>query len=144
VKVNSSAYAIYQNEGIIRDYIRQAWAEAVHLYREDQLQPFAKKEVLDVIRAAQEQAMEDDWRIGAIQQYLEDQKQAQNATISVIELWHRALNEPEESKPTRKDSIEITQIIASIPGWVSGPNKISTQWGRQKYFRKDNFAALWK
>jgi predicted P-loop ATPase len=144
VKVNSSAYAIYQNEGIIRDYIRQAWAEAVHLYREDQLQPFAKQEVLDVIRAAQEQAMEDDWRIGAIQQYLEDQKQAQNATISVIELWHRALNEPEESKPTRKDSIEITQIIASIPGWVSGPNKISTQWGRQKYFRKDNFAALWK
>ena len=88
--------------------------------------------------------MEDDWRTGAIVQYLEDTKKMNGATVCIIELWHRALNEPEESKPTRKDSIEISQIISSIPGWIQGPNKISTPWGRQKYFRKDNFAALWR
>jgi predicted P-loop ATPase len=144
VKVNSYAYKMYDNEEAIKEYIRQAWAEAVHLYKEGKLQPFAKKEVLEAIRAAQEAAMEDDWRTGAIVQYLEDTKKSNNSTVSIIELWHRALNEPEESKPTRKDSIEIGQIISSLPGWIQGPNKINTQWGRQKYYRKDNFAALWR
>ena len=144
VKVQSFAYKLYDNEELIKDYIRQAWAEAVHLYKEGKLQPFAKKEVLEQIRAAQEAAMEDDWRIGAIEQYLEDQKKNAGSTVSVIELWHRALNEPDESKPSRKDSIEITQIISNIPGWIQCPNMVSTQWGRQKGFRKDNFAALWR
>ena len=144
VKLQSFAYRLYDNEQAVKNYIRQAWAEAVHLFREGKLQPFAKKEVLEQIRAAQEQAMEDDWRIGAIEQYLTDQKKMPGATVSVIELWHRALGEPEESKPTRKDSIEITQIISNMPGWVQCPNPVTTQWGRQKVFRKDNFAAIWR
>ena len=144
VKVQSFAYKMYDNMAAIQEYIRQAWAEAVHLYKEGKLQPYAKKEVLEQIRAAQEAAMEDDWRIGMIEQYLEDQKKANNSTVSVIELWHNALNEPEESKPTRKDSIEITQIITNIPGWIQCPSPIRTKWGLQKAFRKDNFAALWR
>ena len=144
VKVNSFAYKLYDNEEAVKDYIRQAWAEAVHKYKEKQLQPFARKEVLDQIRQAQEMAMEDDWRIGAIEQYLDDQKKRPGDTVSVIELWHRALGEPEESKPTRKDSIEITQIISNVPGWIQCKNMISTSWGRQKGFRKDNYAALWR
>ena len=144
VKVQSFAYKLYDNEELIKEYIRQAWAEAVHLYKEGKLQPFAKKEVLEQIRAAQEAAMEDDWRIGAIESYLEEQKKRAGATVSVIELWHYALNEPDESKPTRKDSIEITQIITNIPGWISCPAPLTTRWGKQKSFRKDNFAALWK
>ena len=144
VKVWSFAYKLYDNEQTIREYIRQCWAEAVHLYKEDKLQPFAKAEVLEQIRAAQEAAMEDDWRIGAIEQYLTDNKPLQGATVSVIELWHRALGEPEESKPTRKDSIEITQIISNIPGWIQCPHPIATNWGKQKSFRKDDYAAIWR
>lgn len=144
VKVWSFAYKLYDNEQAIREYIRQCWAEAVHLYKEDKLQPFAKAEVLEQIRAAQEAAMEDDWRIGAIEQYLTDNKPLQGATVSVIELWHRALGEPEESKPTRKDSIEITQIISNIPGWIQCPHPIATNWGKQKSFRKDDYAAIWR
>ena len=144
VKVKSFAYKMYDNEELIKGYIRQCWAEAVKLYKEGNLQPFAKKEVLEEIRAAQEAAMEDDWRIGAIEQYLDDQKKKPGDTVSVIELWHRALNEPEESKPSRKDSIEISQIITNMPGWIQCPNPISTAWGKQKAFRKDTFAALWK
>ena len=146
VKCYSQAYKMYENEQAIRAYIKQAWAEAVYLFKNDQLQPFAKKEVLEQIRAAQEAAMEDDWRIGAITSYLEDTKKRPNDTVSVIELWHNALNEPEESKPTRKDSIEITQIIASIPGWVQCKGMISTlRWGRQKGFKKQNvFFPSWR
>ncbi len=144
VKVWSFAYKLYGNEQAIREYIRQCWAEAVHLYKEDKLQPFAKAEVLEQIRAAQEAAMEDDWRIGAIEQYLNDNKKQQGATVSVIELWHRALGEPEESKPTRKDSIEITQIISNIPGWIQCPKPIMTSWGKQRAFRKDDYASIWR
>lgn len=144
VKVWSFAYKLYDNEHAIREYIRQCWAEAVHLYKEDKLQPFAKAEVLEQIRAAQEAAMEDDWRIGAIEQYLNDSKPQQGATVSVIELWHRALGEPEESKPTRKDSIEITQIISNVPGWIQCPKPIMTAWGKQRAFRKDDFASIWR
>lgn len=144
VKVWSFAYKLYDNEQAIREYIRQCWAEAVHLYKEDKLQPFAKAEVLEQIRAAQEAAMEDDWRIGAVEQYLNDNKKQQGATVSVIELWHRALGEPEESKPTRKDSIEITQIISNVPGWIQCPKPIMTAWGKQRAFRKDDFASIWR
>ena len=144
VKVWSFAYKLYDNEQAIREYIRQCWAEAVHLYKEDKRQPFAKAEVLEQIRAAQEAAMEDDWRIGAIEQYLNDSKPQQGATVSVIELWHRALGEPEESKPTRKDSIEITQIISNVPGWIQCPKPIMTAWGKQRAFRKDDFASIWR
>lgn len=144
VKVYSFAYKLYDNEQAVREYIRQCWAEAVHLYKEGNLQPFAKAEVLEQIRAAQEAAMEDDWRIGAIEQYLADSKPQQGATVSVIELWHRALGEPEESKPTRKDSIEITQIISNVPGWIQCPKPIMTNWGKQRAFRKDDYAAIWR
>ncbi len=144
VMVNSKASDLYDHEDEIREYIRQAWAEAVQRYRDGDLQPYARKEVLKAIQEAQAAAMEDDWRVGAIEQYLDDQKSAANATVSVIELWHRALGEPEESKPSRKDSIEITQIIANMDGWIKCPNPIRTPWGRQAAYRRDNFAAIWK
>jgi hypothetical protein len=82
--------------------------------------------------------MEDDWRIGAIEQYLDDLKRKPNDTVSIIELWHNALNEPDESKPSRADSIAITQIITNIPGWVKCENPIHTRWGKQKAFKKVN------
>ena len=145
VKCGSDGYKLLDNEKLVRDYIRQAWAEAVQLYKEDKLQPFAKKEILEQIRAAQEAAMEDDWRIGQIEQYLNDMKKAPNSTVSVIELWHRALNNHDEIKPTRKDSIEITQIIMSIPGWVACEKPAYTTWGRQRVFKKVNpFFPSWK
>ena len=143
VKCGSFAYKLYENEKAVKEYIRQAWAEAVFLFKNGKLQPFARQEVLKEIRAAQEQAMEDDWRIGAIESYLEEKKMRPGATVSVIELWHNALGEPEESKPNRKDSIEVTQIITNMPGWIQCPNPLKTKWGRQKVFRKDDYFSVW-
>jgi predicted P-loop ATPase len=139
VKVNSDGYKLLDHEKEVREYIRQAWAEAVSMYKAGNLQPYAKKEVLELIRAAQEAAMEDDWRIGAIEQYLEDMKKKPNDTVSVIELWHNALKMPEDSKPGRADSIAITQIITNVPGWVKCDNAVRTvKWGHQKVFKKVN------
>ena len=138
VKCNVDGYDLLAHEKEVRGYICQAWAEALQMYRDGNLQPYAKKELLDVIREAQEAAMEDDWRIGAIEQYLEDMKKAPNSTVSIVELWHQALSEPEESKPTRKDSIEISQIMQNIPGWYLERKAVRTKWGPQKVYRKQN------
>ena len=145
VMCKSDGYKLLDHEKEIRAYIRQAWAEAVHLYREGNFQPFAKKEVLEQIRAAQDAAMEDDWRTGQIEQYLEDTKRDPNSTVSVIEIWHNALNNPEEIKPSRSDSIAITQIIMNIPGWVRCEKTARTRWGLQKIFKKVNpFFPSWR
>lgn len=138
VQCKVDGYELGKHETEVRAYIRQAWAEAVHMYKEGKLQPFARQELLDMIRAAQESAMEDDWRIGAIETYLGDIKNKPNDYVSVVELWHMALGEPEDSKPTRKDSIEITQIMLNMPGWYREEKAVRTRWGHQKIFRKRN------
>ena len=145
VVCKSDGYKLLDHEKEVREYINQAWAEAVCKFREGDLQPFAKKEVLDQIRAAQEAAMEDDWRTGQIEQYLEDTKRSPNSTVSVIEIWHNALNNPEEIKPSRSDSIAITQIVMNIPGWVRSERPQRTRWGLQKIFKKVNpYFPSWK
>ena len=136
VKVKIDGYDLLSHEKEVREYIRQCWAEAVVLYKKGELKPYADKAVLDNIRAEQENAMEDDWRVGAIMQYLEVMKKDQNATVSVIELWHAALGEPEECKPLRRDSNEIVQILDSIGGWRRAASTRSTPWSRQKVFEK--------
>ena len=137
VNVKSDGDEILAHEAEIREYIGQCWAEAVDMYRKGKLLPYASPELREEIRTAQEAAMEDDWRIGAIERYLEREKFDPGSAVSVVELWHRALNEPEESKPQRKDSIEITQIMLQIPGWEkSDKASVRTQWGPQKVFIK--------
>ena len=137
VQCKSSAYEIYAREKEIREHIRQCWAEALCLYKQHRLSPYADSAVLGLIRKEQENAMEDDWRVGAIRDYLDQMKKDPKATVSVIELWHRALGEPEECKPQRKDSIEITQILLSIDGWHRTNSTAVTPWGIQKTFARE-------
>ena len=99
---------MYDNEKAIKEYIRQCWAEAVHLYKDGKLQAFARKEVLDQIREAQEAAMEDDWRIGAIEQYLEDQKKAASPS------W------PNDELPKQKPAGMALKPVALLV-WTSLP-----------------------
>lgn len=145
VLVKSSANDLFTHEDDVKEYIRQCWAEAIERYHNGNLPAFADPTIVNDIRKAQENAMEDDWRVGAIQEYLDTQKAPANSTVCVIELWHNALNEPDEHKPTRKDSIEIGQIMNRIDGWVRNGQPVRTgKWGLQKVWRKDNFAALWR
>ena len=113
---------------------RKPWAEAVAMYRKGELLPYASAELRDDILKAQEAAMEDDWRIGAIEKYLEREKFNPGDTVSIVELWHRALNEPEDSKPDRKDSIEIGQIMLQFEDWEKSEKAVRTYWGPQKVF----------
>ncbi len=147
VKCNLKPYELHDREEEIREYIRQAWAEAVFLFKSDKLLPYAQREFKQDILSAQENAMEDDWRVGAIQDYLERYKSDPDSTVSVIELWYKALNQEDRIKPTRKDSIEITQIVLSLPDWERAEKPMNVAlYGKQKVFihrKKVETAVNW-
>lgn len=130
---NCTGYELYNNKEEIQADILQAWAEAKHLYVQGKLQPFADEKLLDVIREHQSQAVEDDYRIGMIEDYLMNEK---ISIVCVLELWYEALKE--SMRPTKKDSMEISAIMQTMKGWLksSKPTRIN-KYGVQKYWYRD-------
>ena len=60
-------------------------------------------------------AVEEDYRIGLIEDYLKDKDR-----VCIFELWKEALDNP-NTKPTRKDSNEIALILQSMRDWERCP-----------------------
>lgn len=143
VSCQSSENLLLADEEGAREYMQQCWAEALARYRQGDMptrpDPILSRQYLE----AQDAAMEDDWRVGAIEQYLEDVKKDPKARVSVIELWHNALGKPTGIDPQRSDSIEIGKIMSKMAGWRSGKTvngksaTMRTPWGTQKYWEKD-------
>ena len=52
-----------------------------------------------------------------------------------MELWKNALDNP-FSKPTRRESNEITLILQSIGGWVRDKVKRHDAFGNQMFWKK--------
>ena len=128
VKVNSSGYDLHDHKEEIQADILQAWAEAKHLYDAGKLMPYAERSLLQDIRKKQEQAVEDDYRVGMISAYVGDREK-----VCVLELWKNALGN-EFSKPTRRDSNEITLILQSIGGWERGKVERHSIFGNQMFW----------
>lgn len=133
VKVTMDGYTLADRETEARAYIRQCWAEAYQLFQQNKLKPYADARLLGAIRQAQEQASEDDWRVGAIQEYCE--RKSVGDFVYVLDLWFNALRMDTETRPTRKESMEINQIVQRIPGWVSTHRNVS-EFGCQRGYVK--------
>ena len=105
----------------IKNDIRQCWAEAKYLYDLGELHHYADRSLLDIIRKKQAADVEDDYRVGMIEAYLnepyedkEGKKHERNA-VCVVELWQEALNE--YGKPTKRDSVEIGRFMNNFSDW---------------------------
>ena len=134
VKSNQTGYCLFAHEDECRAYIEQCWAEAKALFDRGELPPFASRELLAEIRAMQGGAVEDDWRVGAIEDYLE---QNPNRQICVMELYQKALGGGDFGKPTRKESDDIVQIMQGMSGWVRSKNPVRLKpYGRQMCWSK--------
>ena len=136
VEVHSSGYDLFDHETEIKNDIIQAWAEAKHLYDEGKLKPYANRDLLKEIREKQEQAVEDDYRVGMIESYLSNKDK-----VCIMELWKNAL-ENEYSKPTRRESNEITLILQSIGGWERGKIEKHKSFGNQLTWNKKTSEKL--
>ena len=128
VEVFSSGYDLHDNKDKIQADILQAWAEAKHLYDIGELNPYADRSLLATIREKQERAVEDDYRVGLIGDYVEDREK-----VCVLELWKFALDNP-YTKPMRRESNEIALILQGLGGWVRGKVEHHATFGNQLFW----------
>lgn len=140
IKVHQSGYDLFDHEEEAKADILQCWAEAKAKLDRGEMKPYADRNLLDEIIKAQRKATEEDYREGLIEDYLSNKKE-----ICILELWRYALDNPEPSKPTKKDSNEISLIIQALGGWERAEKaKRIPGFGLQKYFVKSvtNFSQL--
>ena len=133
VRVYQTAKELFENEAEIKHYILQCWAEALVLYGEGKLMPYADPTMSEVIRQHQTDATQDDYREGMIRDFLEGKSE-----VCIPMLWHEALKMRSDLKPTRKDSTEIGLIMQNCEGWVKQRNsKHFKDFGSQRYWKKE-------
>lgn len=136
VKVFSTANSLYSHEDELREYIAQCWAEAFARYKAGNMFPYADQTLIDEYRAAQKDAMEDDWRVGKIEEYLENKTKV--CAKGIFDYLYASDNKA----ITMKDSREIGEIMDhSITGWHRGekPGMVE-HYGKQRFWEKDGKA----
>lgn len=142
VEVHSSGYEIWDHEHEIRDYILQCWAEAKVKMERGEMPNYADRKLVKEYREAQENAMQDDWRVGAIQAFL-DRKLPGEVTC-VREIAHRALSSNPDfpKEPSLVESKEIGLIMNKQPGWEKSKQpKVCGAYGRQRCWVKKEIPA---
>ena len=133
VRVWQTGYELYKNEKEIKSYILQCWAEALSLYRQGKLLPYADPALQEVIREKQQQSTQDDYREGMIRDFLENKNE-----VCVPMLWYEALGMRSDIRPTKKDSAEIGLIMQNCEGWVKQKNsKRFKDYALQRYWKKE-------
>lgn len=136
VEVHCNGYDLFDHEQECRDYILQCWAEARELYRAGKMPNYADRKLTEVYREAQENATQDDWRVGAIAAFLERKNPGE--LTCVREISHRVLspNPDFPKEPTLVESKDIGAIITRLPDWEKvGARKIG-YYGKQKCWKK--------
>ena len=144
VTVHSNGYWLYSHEQECRDYILQCWAEAKARYDEGKLPAVADPLLVDEYKRAQDDAVEDDWRVGAIEAYLEEKEPGE--LVCVREIMRKALSpNPDFPKdPSPKDSQEISIMMAkNFPEWERIGLAYTKHYGRQRCWKKtDSDSAI--
>lgn len=132
VKVNQTGYDIFEHEAEIKEDIRLCWAEARVRYYTDRIAPFVDRSLVSTVRGEQKKAVEEDYREGLIEGYLEDKTE-----VCILELWEKALDMGAYSKPTKKDSNEIALIMQNMEGWTKlNKSKRTVSYGVQRCWVK--------
>lgn len=94
----------------IMDTIKLAWAEAVHIWKNEKPQLILPEAYMQEAKELQEANMADDGKRGIILDYLEGKTQ-----VCAREIWFEALKET--IPPKNWQASEINNIVAKIPGW---------------------------
>lgn len=102
-------------EAVLSDF-ENAWGEAMELFLEAKKQPLLilPKHLQEFVETTQSEYMEEDVRVGIIQEWLDHTNEER---VCVAMLYEAALGN-EGKKPTRYESTELHSIMAnSIEGW---------------------------
>jgi hypothetical protein len=105
---------------------------------------YADRELKPTIEEQQETAIEEDYRVGLIEQYL---KNCREDRICVLALWEKALGyNLDIKKPEKSDQTQIGLIMRNMPGWKRQDWKYSfgDTYGMQKHWKRvqDDFVEV--
>jgi predicted P-loop ATPase len=131
IQVNCDGYEIANQETQIRADILQCWAEAKTIYDKGDFSLFVAPELIPTFQEKQESVIEDDWRVGVIEKYINDKD-----TICVKDIWDNALSGEYPKDCTKKDSSDIVQIMDSFDDWEKVSCIRFPNYGRQRGWRK--------
>ena len=138
IHVYSSGRSLHENEVQIKEYITQCWAEAKHLLDKNSHElTLVHDSNLDAeIIERQLEAVEDDYREGLIQAYLE--RKSIGELVCVKELWERAIFSDTAFPPllSKKDACEIGSMMTHYPDWRKTHAKRIQGYGVQKAWTK--------
>ena len=133
VQTHFNGYELYDDEANCREYILQCWAEAMVKYKEHRMPNYARRDLVNEYRKAQDDALQDDWRIGAVQTYLDDKPVG--AFVCIKELMTEVISPDHEhpQNPTPKDSKDLGIMMSMMDGWEKSPQmKHTLKYGRQR------------
>lgn len=141
VEVRQSGYDLFNRKAEIQAAIRQCWAEALAKIGTDFMKPYADRELVAVIREQQAAAVEDDYRIGLIREYLDEQDENGkyiHSEVCILELWKNVLSkESSFAKPSRRDSDDIALILSSFDDYEKAPSsKRFPEFGKQRFWAR--------
>ena len=136
VEVHSSGAELYAQEKECRAYIAQCWAEAKARYDEGTLSPVADPKLTGSFEAAQEEAMEGDWRVGALENYVWLLPEGHYLCVREAARNGLVLGNDNPRDPTPAESREIAQILDRIPQLERAGRRSVVPFGRQVVWQK--------
>ena len=132
VKCRSDGSTLYKEKKMIASYIEQCWAEALMLYEKGEIRPYIDPKKRGIVEKSRQTAVEDDYRVGLIAAYLKDK-----SAVCTLELWQEALGNGIYTNPSRRDSIEIGQIMGMMEEWEREEHpKVFGRYGTQRGWSK--------
>lgn len=136
VTVNCNGYELHDHERECREYIVQCWGEAREKYLSGQMPACADRSLIAEYRAAQDQAQEDDWRVGKIAQYLNRMRIGDR--VCVVMIYREALvPDPDRPQnPTARESREIGKIMQNFTDWERRGSRNFELYGSQKCWER--------
>ena len=136
VECNLTGYELHDMEAECKEYIKQCWAEALAKIDTPFMQAYADRSLKPEIEAVQENASEEDYRVGMIEAYLENNNVDK---VCSLLLWEKALgNDLEHRKPDKADQTQIGQIMGKMSDWKRCDWKFNfgDVYGKQKYWKR--------
>lgn len=136
VSVYQNGYYLRDHEEECREYISQCWAEARERLKAGNMQPFASKELVSEYKKYQDAAMEDDWRVGVIEDYL--RKFGVGERVCCLQIFRECISpDQEHGNPKKAESSAIGQIMSKQRDWrrlksTSRFGKYGTQKGWER------------
>ena len=124
---------ILEDEKESREYIRQAWAEAMELYRNDSCELKLSRETEEYLKEMQKDFMPEDAKVGVIQLWLDEL--AEDYVCSIM-IYKEAFSH-EYDTPKDWELKEINNVMNhSIVGWEKVSSHRFAGYGTQRGWRR--------